>query len=52
MSSVDCQCLESQTLKDFKERDMRFPTMRYMQQAEPQISLCLRAVWSMPLLIA
>ena len=31
---------------------MRFPTMRYVRPAMPQISLRIRAVWSEPLLIA
>ena len=31
---------------------MRFPTMWYVRQAKPQISLRIRAVWSEPLLVA
>ena len=31
---------------------MRFPTMWYVRQANPQISLRVRAVWSEPLLVA
>ena len=30
---------------------MRFPTMRYVRPAKPQISLRIRAVWSEPLLV-
>ena len=30
---------------------MRFPTMWYVRTAKPQISLCIRAVWSEPLLV-
>ena len=33
-------------------RDMRFPTMWYVRQAKPQISLHIGAVWSEPLLVA
>ena len=33
-------------------RDMRFPTMRYVRLARPQISLRICAVWSEPLLVA
>ena len=33
-------------------REMRFPTMWYVRPAKPQISLCIRAVWSEPLLVA
>ena len=33
-------------------RDMRFPTVWYVRPAKPQISLCIRAVWSEPLLVA
>ena len=33
-------------------RDMRFPTMWYVWQAKPQISLRIGAVWSEPLLVA
>ena len=32
--------------------DMRFPTMWYVQPANPQISLRIPAVWSEPLLVA
>ena len=31
---------------------MRFPTMWYVRPAKPQISLCIRTVWSEPLLVA
>ena len=31
---------------------MRFPTMWYVRQAKPQISLRIRAVWSEPFLVA
>ena len=31
---------------------MRFPTMWYVRPAKPQISLCICAVWSEPLLVA
>ena len=31
---------------------MRFPTMWYVRTAKPQISLCIRIVWSEPLLVA
>ena len=31
---------------------MRFPTMWYVRQAKPQISLRIHAVWSEPLLVA
>ena len=31
---------------------MRFPTMWYVGPAKPQSSLCIRAVWSEPLLVA
>ena len=33
-------------------RDMRFPTMWYVQTAKAQTSLRTRAVWSEPLLVA
>ena len=33
-------------------RDMRFPTMWYVRPAKPRISLCIRTVWSEPLLVA
>ena len=33
-------------------RDMRFPTMWYVQPAKPQISLRIRAVWSEAWLVA
>ena len=32
--------------------DMRYPTMWYVRPAQPQISLCIRAVCSEPLLVA
>ena len=32
--------------------DMRFPTMWYVQPAKAQTSLCIRTVWSEPLLVA
>ena len=35
----------------YLSRDMRFPTMWYVQQAKPQISLRIGAVWSEPLLV-
>ena len=31
---------------------MRFPTMWYVRQAKALTSLCIRAVWSEPLLVA
>ena len=31
---------------------MRFPSIRFMQPAKPQISLCIHTVWSEPLLVA
>ena len=31
---------------------MRFPTNWYVRPAKPQTSLCIRAVWSEPLLVA
>ena len=33
-------------------RNMRFPTMWYVWPATAQTSLCIRAVWSEPLLVA
>ena len=35
--------------KSEMSRDMRFPTMWYVRGAEPQISLCIGAVWSEPM---
>ena len=32
--------------------NMRFPSMWYVRPAKPQISRCLRTVWSEPLLVA
>ena len=37
--------------KIYMSRDMRFPTMWYVWWAEPQISLCICAAWSEPLLV-
>ena len=36
----------------YLSRDMKFPTIRYVRQAQPQISLRIRAVWSVSLLVA
>ena len=33
---------------DHMSRDMRFPTMWYVQPAMAQTSLCMRAVWPEP----
>ena len=33
-------------------RDVRFPTMWYVRPANAQTSLCIRAIWSEPLLVA
>ena len=37
---------------DIKISNMRYPTMWYVRPAKPQISLCIRPVWSEPLLVA
>ena len=36
----------------YMSRDMRFPTMWYVRPAKAQTSLCIRAVWPEPLLVA
>ena len=41
----------TQRVHRYLSRFMRFPTMRYVRPAEPQISVRIRAVWSEPLLV-
>ena len=38
--------------KRYMSQSMKFPTMRYVRPAKPQISLRIRAVWSEPSLVA
>ena len=62
-NKCEIACFTQQPIKGFSSigvylqinhmsRNMRFPTMWYVWPAKPQINLRIRAVWSMPLLVA
>ena len=52
LSEMSWQQPCSKAIRMHFSRDMRFPTMWYVRPAKPQISLCIRTVWSEPLLAA
>ena len=49
---MQCKLYTLKNLYIQMRRDMSFPTMWYLRQAKPQISLRICAVWPEPLLVA
>ena len=47
-----CRTSQRYHTKQNLSRHRWFPTMWYVRQAKPQISLCIHTVWSEPLLVA